>query len=123
MLPYLLWCIELNLQKRKRPTPGPQPSASVHNSGSCFVQQATLHSQKDGELKPGAKGLALTPEQWHVLAASLTELNKAVEEDSIGHTVNLASNRRVTVTSFKGSTNVDLREYYEKNGDLAPGKT
>lgn len=36
----------------------------------------------------------------------------------------LASNRRVTVSSFSGSPRIDLREYYtdKESGELKPGK-
>lgn len=30
--------------------------------------------------------------------------------------------RKVTISAFKGKHFVDLREYYEKNGQLAPGQ-
>lgn len=34
----------------------------------------------------------------------------------------LARTRRVTVRSFKGAKLIDIREFYEKNGNLEPGK-
>lgn len=83
--------------------------------------ESTYAPQKEGELKPGSKGLALSQEQWQKLAAALPDIAKAVEAEEIGHSVDLGNKRLASVTSFKGSLNVDLREHYEKNGDLAPG--
>ena len=34
----------------------------------------------------------------------------------------LENKRRVTVQKFKGNVKVDIREYYENNGEMKPGK-
>jgi hypothetical protein len=34
----------------------------------------------------------------------------------------LSKMRRVTVSSFRGKTMVNIREYYEKDGQVLPGK-
>ena len=38
--------------------------------------------EKDGESKPGAKGISLPPEQWHKLAAGLGALNAALKDQT-----------------------------------------
>ena len=67
--------------------------------------------------------MALSQQQWQTLAACLSDISKAVEAEEIGHFKDLGSSRRVTVSSYKGGLNVDLREHYDKDGDLAPGRT
>ncbi len=44
------------------------------------------------------------------------------EKDEDKHSWTLDKTRRVKINQFKGRTYVDIREYYEKNGDLLPGK-
>lgn len=39
-----------------------------------------------------------------------------------GGVVSLGSNKFVTVTEFRGKVYVGIREYYEKDGELKPGK-
>ena len=34
----------------------------------------------------------------------------------------LGRNRRLTVESFKGAVRIDIREYYDSDGELKPGK-
>lgn len=77
--------------------------------------------QKDGEQKPGSKGLALSREQWHKLLEALPSISKAIETEEVDFSVDLGSKRRASVSNFKGSLRVDLREHYEKDGSLAPG--
>ncbi len=38
--------------------------------------------EKDGEQKPGSKGIAMPPEQWHKLAAGLGVLDAALTEQT-----------------------------------------
>ena len=35
--------------------------------------------EKDGEQKPGSKGISLPPEQWHKLAAGFGQLEAALK--------------------------------------------
>ena len=56
------------------------------------------------------------------MLAGLPLLSKAVGAEEIGFSIDLGSNRMASVSSFKGSLGVDLREHYEKDGHLAPGK-
>ncbi|XP_047474300.1 RNA polymerase II transcriptional coactivator KIWI-like [Penaeus chinensis] len=36
--------------------------------------------------------------------------------------LSIDKNRRVTIREFKGKTYIDIREFYEKDGKLLPGK-
>lgn len=38
--------------------------------------------EKDGEQRPGAKGISLPPEQWHKLAAGFDALAAALQAQS-----------------------------------------
>ena len=77
--------------------------------------------QKDEELNPGSKGLALSQDQWKNLREAMPDLSKAVEAEDLKASFDLGSCRYASVTSFKGRLNVDLREHYEKEGIMAPG--
>lgn len=92
----------------------------VYSIGIANTLKSDL--QKDGEQKPGSKGLALTQEQWQLLATSIPSLSEAAEENNIEYFVELGNKRRASVTSYKGGNNVDLREFYDKDGNMAPGR-
>lgn len=47
---------------------------------------------------------------------------KKAKKNSDESIFELTEKRRVTVRSFKGKTYVDIREFYEKNGEMMPGK-
>lgn len=36
--------------------------------------------------------------------------------------IQLSGKRRITVSDFKGLTMISIREYYEKDGKMLPGK-
>ena len=77
--------------------------------------------QKDGKQQPGAKGLAMSPPQWRKLADAMPQLTSAAEAEDEGFSLDLGNNRLASVKLYKGQVQVDLREHYEKDGDLAPG--
>lgn len=47
---------------------------------------------------------------------------KASESEGEDDTWELGNMKRVTVREFKGKTLIDIREYYESNGEYKPGK-
>lgn len=49
-------------------------------------------------------------------------MKKAKKESNGDTVIDLGKNRRITVRSFKGKVYVDIREFYLKDGDMAPGK-
>lgn len=86
-------------------------------------RRTAYYLQKNGEWKPGLKGLALSPEQWELLRSKAAEVSKAVEEETVGFEVDLRRKQKLAVSAYKSRLTVDLREYYDKNGGLAPGAT
>ncbi|KAB8346054.1 hypothetical protein FH972_023106 [Carpinus fangiana] len=60
-----------------------------------------------------------------VKASSAITSSKAQLKDDNGDLyfeLNASGTRRVTINSFKGKTLVNVREYYEKDGKMLPGK-
>lgn len=78
--------------------------------------------QKDGEDKPGAKGIALTAEQWQTLSGNVSEISKAVEDEDLDYFLDLGNDRLVTIGNYKGALNVNIREFYSKDHERLPGK-
>lgn len=76
---------------------------------------------KDGKLAPG-KGVSLQVPHWRVLTADVDNIATAVLDEDTNYVCKLSQKHQATVKMFKGKVQVDLREYYEKNGELLPGK-
>lgn len=79
--------------------------------------------QKDGEMKPGLKGVSLIPDQLHTLQSNIPLIDEAIAKG--GHpnpVLDLSKNRKVSVSSYQGRLMVDFREYFDKDGVLTPGK-
>ncbi|KAG2450551.1 hypothetical protein HYH02_005052 [Chlamydomonas schloesseri] len=85
--------------------------------------------KKDGEDAPTQKGLSMDPGQWARLARELPRLVAAQRAGGGGGggggevpPAQLAKTRLATVSEYKGTHYLGLREYYEKDGQLLPGK-
>lgn len=82
--------------------------------------------EKDGKWLPGKKGISLSQEQW-------IALKKHVASDDVGKQLKadpnaadflvgeLSPTRRLTISSFRNSPTIGVREYYEKDGKMLPG--
>ncbi|BDA42711.1 probable RNA polymerase II transcriptional coactivator KIWI [Coccomyxa sp. Obi] len=77
---------------------------------------------KDGELAPGKKGIALTKEQWGVVKSKAAEISEALETGTDDYEVELSAQRKLRVRLVGKNYCVDLREFYQKDGEDAPGK-
>ena len=79
----------------------------------------------EGPYKPGKKGISLSVEQWRALRAGLGGVAAAVEAcQTCGAETTvceISNKRRCSVGKFKGRVLVNIREYYEKDGQLLPG--
>ena len=71
--------------------------------------KASFELQKEGELKPGAKGLALSQEQWKTLVDNIADISQAVEAGNTGFSIDLGNKRLASVSSYKNKLQVDLR--------------
>ncbi|GAB4820297.1 hypothetical protein N2152v2_007343 [Parachlorella kessleri] len=89
--------------------------------GKWYVNVREYYS-KDGELAPSSKGLSMGPEQWRTLVDSMEALSSALEARDESQAVDLGGNKRAAPSNFKGRLSLDLRECYEKDGELKPGK-
>lgn len=98
----------------------------------------------EGRARPGAKGISLTLAEWNALCSHVDAIDAAIaaaslegvdqvhgEKDIKGATqqeatekslmkedkfFSLGERRRVTISEFKGSLVVDIREYYDSSG-------
>ena len=83
--------------------------------------------QKGGEgpYLPGKKGISLSLPQWKVLRENIDKIEPAIETcDGSGAEVlvcEMSKMRRCSVSKYKGAVLLNIREYYEKNGQVLPG--
>ncbi|KIW43223.1 uncharacterized protein PV06_04348 [Exophiala oligosperma] len=88
------------------------PFASSKKRKSSFVVDDDSDVEADVTTKrgKGASGSAFKP-------------SGTCQTDSEGNPYwEISKGRRVTISNFKGKTLVNVREYYQKDGELLPGK-
>ncbi|KDD75125.1 hypothetical protein H632_c857p1 [Helicosporidium sp. ATCC 50920] len=78
--------------------------------------------EQNGQKLPGKKGLAMSLEQAEALLSFAPRLSAALQARETTEPLELSQKKRVAVSEFKGRVSVDLREYWEKDGDMVPGK-
>ena len=91
--------------------------------GKTFVDIREYYEDNDNNLKPGKKGISLAVAQWEFFSKNLQEVDAAFQSCSKEYKLLLPeSQKRVTVSNFKGRTLLDIREWYEKDGEFKPGR-
>lgn len=79
-----------------------------------------------GPWNPGTKGISLTRVQWDAFAPKILDISSAVTEvERTGTEVfvsQISSTRKCTVSIYNGNVLLNIREYYEKNDSMCPGK-
>ena len=71
----------------------------------------------------GRSSGAYAVSSWFLSSGALVCRKNGLADDSYDEVqINEKGNRRVTISEFKGNTMVNIREYYEANGKVLPGK-
>ena len=87
------------------------------------VLRAVTSLQKNSERLPGKKGIMLTPTEWQNLVSSFSALSGALSNSSLDFVAELSNSRKATISDFKkDALSVDIREWYEKDGESKPGQ-
>jgi hypothetical protein len=95
----------------------------VSKYGGKLLVNIREYYEKDGALAPGAKGISLTVAQFEELGRKARLVDAALEKQPFEETqLKLSENRFVTVREYAGNLLVDVREYYQKNLEMLPGK-
>ncbi|GFR47127.1 hypothetical protein Agub_g8814 [Astrephomene gubernaculifera] len=90
--------------------------------GKLYVDVREFYEAEGGEA-PTQKGLSMDPGQWGRLARELPRLLAAQRAgDEAAPPVQLSTTRLASISSFRGTSYLGLREFYEKDGQLAPTK-
>jgi hypothetical protein len=78
-------------------------------------RKSSEHDSDDGFVEDG---------DGHAVKRSKSQATRLQPQtDSDGNTFwEISKSRRVTVSAFKGKQMVSVREYYEQNGQMKPGK-
>lgn len=94
--------------------------ASVSSFKGKMLLNLREYYHKDGQLLPGKKGISLSKDQAEKLNDAKVQLTEALAAQN-EISVPLSTLRYAKVTCFKGKYSVDVREYYEKEGEEKPG--
>ena len=86
-----------------------------------LVDIRKFYRTDDDEVKPGRQGLSLTMSQWEALGKFKDEIDRAFDLDE-EISLELSVKKRASVQCWNAKMFLDLREYYEKDGEKLPGK-
>jgi len=89
--------------------------------GRTFVHLREYY-EREGEMRPSAKGVALGAEQWAALSGAAADVSRAADLRDVTWSRELGGNKRVSLSQYKSSHYVNVREYYERGGEMLPGK-
>ena len=92
----------------------PKRASTAYESDDGFVKH---EPDSDTPASKRSKTKASTPKQK--LSKSGAKLD---DEGNEFWELNTKGTRRVSITEFKGNKMVNIREYYEKDGKMLPGK-
>eukprot|EP01090_Pellita_catalonica_P006459 TRINITY_DN16684_c0_g1_i1.p1 TRINITY_DN16684_c0_g1~~TRINITY_DN16684_c0_g1_i1.p1 ORF type:complete len:225 (-),score=50.05 TRINITY_DN16684_c0_g1_i1:118-753(-) len=78
----------------------------------------------DGELKPGRKGICLDKAQWDTLKTAIDVINEHLtnNKEFTGTSLSNDNKKQITVRRFRKILRVDIREYYNSDGEWKPGR-
>lgn len=97
--------------------------AGMSRYGGKLLVNIREFYEKDGKLAPGSKGISLTGPQFEELSKKTVKIDAALEKQPFEEAqFKLSENRFVTVREYSGKLLVDIREYYEKDLEMRPGK-
>lgn len=94
---------------------------SLENWRGSDLLNMREYYEKDGELRPGKKGISLTAPQARAMLEKMEDISQAFAQRDESFSLEISPKRKVTISIFKGTPMVNVREYYEKNGELCPG--
>ncbi|CAM9616337.1 unnamed protein product [Ectocarpus fasciculatus] len=95
----------------------PKRKAEEEGSGEEEEERATAKTD-DGETKKGSANTGAAGGS----SSSSKKTKKQSDGSGVGNKIELGNKKFVDVREFKGKIYVDIREYYEKDGEMRPGK-
>lgn len=99
--------------------------AGVSSYAGKVLVNIREYYEKDGKMLPGSKGISLTTTQWEQMKKIVDSgvVSEAVKEQgSEGKLFDISPTRKISVRQFGSNVLIDIREYYEKDGQFLPGK-
>ncbi|KAK9795239.1 hypothetical protein WJX73_010207 [Symbiochloris irregularis] len=92
--------------------------------GNIFVSVREWYKKKDEDkLMPGQKGISLhAADQFSKIVDKAEDITKALADEDETYELQLSAKRKVTISKYTGKPTVNIREYYEKEGEQLPGK-
>jgi len=84
--------------------------ASKKRKSAAVIDDSDVDAEMSTKRGKGTSGTAFQPS------------TKAQTDSDGNHYWELSKNRRVTISNFKGTALVNIREYYQKDDEWLPGK-
>ena len=72
---------------------------------------------------PTKKGIMLSLPDWELIVGNLAQIEAALEQRDTSFEIALSGTRRVTISEYRNSASVMVREWYGEAGDMKPGKS
>lgn len=91
--------------------------------GNCLTESpAVKKSCNTTEMVASGTGIALNAEQWSAVKTHAALVSEALQAGTEDFSFKLSAQRKLHVRRMGKNLSVDIREFYKKDGEDAPGK-
>lgn len=110
-------------KKLQRALKMPKRNADTYDSDSGFIEDAPSKSKKSKSNTSSTKPYSAAPAIKPSSKSLATSKTPSIDENGDKFwPINVPGTRRVTINQFKGKWMVNIREYYDANGEMKPAK-
>eukprot|EP01024_Parvocaulis_polyphysoides_P058100 TRINITY_DN621_c0_g1_i5.p2 TRINITY_DN621_c0_g1~~TRINITY_DN621_c0_g1_i5.p2 ORF type:complete len:231 (-),score=62.94 TRINITY_DN621_c0_g1_i5:271-963(-) len=85
-----------------------------------YIDVREYYKTKNGDSKPGKKGVFLTPEHFQTISEAGIQIQNALKDRNTSYELELDAKKFVHISDFRNNYSIDIREFYTKDGNRLP---